>query len=378
MEETNESNTTLTIGLPRERISGERRVALVPEAVRELVGLGLTVVVESGAGQGAYFDDEAYFLAGARIESRAGAVHRQADVLVKVQPPLVEETELLRPGTLVISFLDPARDADVVKQLADKGAIAFSFNAVPRTTRAQSMDAMSSMSTIAGYKAVLLAADTIGRLFPLLMTAAGTVPPARVIVIGAGVAGLQALATARRLGAITAACDARPAVREQIQSVGATFIDMSIPVENTETEGGYARQLDEEIYRLERDAIREHIAGADVVISTAQVPGAKAPLLIDEAMVRDMRAGSVIVDLAAESGGNCEFTVAGETVVRYGVTVLGPRNLPSSVPVHASQMYSKNVLTVIKHIVKDGALNLDAEDEIVRAACLTGVVAPSA
>lgn len=375
MEDTNQENRSLTIGVPRERISGERRVAIIPDTVRDLVGLGLSVMVESGAGGGAFFDDEAYFLAGARIESQDGAVHRRADILAKVQPPLAEEIGLLRPGTLVISFLDPARDADVVARMREAGVTGFSFNAVPRTTRAQTMDAMSSMSTIAGYKAVLLAADTIGRFFPLLMTAAGTVPPARVVVIGAGVAGLQALATARRLGAITAACDARPAVREQIQSVGASFIDMSVPVEEVETAGGYAREMDEEILRLERDAIRDHIEGADVVISTAQVPGKRAPLLIDEAMVRGMKAGSVIVDLAAETGGNCAFTVAGETAVQYGVTIVGPRNLPSTIPTHASQMYSKNVLSVVKYVVKDGTLTLDPDDEIVGAACLTSVPA---
>jgi NAD(P) transhydrogenase subunit alpha len=375
MDDAQEENGALTIGVPRERIPGERRVALVPETVRDLIGLGLKVIVESGAGGGAFFDDEAYFLAGARIESRDGAVYRQADILAKVQPLLLEEIELLRPGTLVISFLDPARDADVVAGMREAGVIGFSFNAVPRTTRAQTMDAMSSMSTIAGYKAVLLAADTIGRFFPLLMTAAGTVAPARVVVIGAGVAGLQALATARRLGAITAACDARPAVREQIQSVGASFIDMSVPAEDVETAGGYAREMDEEVLRLERDAIRDPIEGADVVIATAQVPGKRAPLLVDEAMVRAMKAGSVIVDLAAETGGNCAFTVAGETVVQYGVTIMGPRNLPSTIPVHASQMYSKNTLSVVKYVVKDGALTLDPEDEIVRAACLTSVPA---
>jgi NAD(P) transhydrogenase subunit alpha len=220
----------------------------------------------------------------------------------------------------------------------------------------------------------LIAADTIGRFFPLLMTAAGTVPPARVVVIGAGVAGLQALATARRLGAVTAACDARPAVREQIQSVGATFIDMSVPME-AEGEGGYARQLDEEIYRMERDAIRDHAAGADVLISTALVPGAAAPMLVDEAMVEAMRPGSVIVDLASEAGGNCELTVPGETVVRHGVTIMGPTNLPAEVPVHASQMYARNVLTVLKYLVKDGALHLDPADEIVRGACFLPMTA---
>jgi NAD(P) transhydrogenase subunit alpha len=357
----------LTVGVARE-CGDERRVALTPETVQDVIRLGLEVTVESGAGGGAFFDDESYFEAGARIETQPGAVYRQADILVTVQPPEHADIELLRPGTLVITFLDPTRRPDIVEACAERGVALFSFNRVPRITKAQSMDAMSSMSTVAGYKAVLLAADSIGRFFPLLMTAAGTVPPARVVVIGAGVAGLQALATARRLGAVTAACDARPAVREQIQSVGATFIDMSVPL-NAEGEGGYARQLDEEIYRLERDAIRDHVAGADVVISTAQVPGSAAPLLIDEAMVRAMRPGSVIVDLASESGGNCELTVPGETVTRYGVTILGPRNLPAEVPVHASQMYARNVLTVLKYLVKDGRLQLDPDDEIVRGAC---------
>lgn len=277
----------------------------------------------------------------------------------------------MAPGTFLITFLDPSRDAELVK-LLDAGRItAFSFNAVPRTTRAQAMDAMSAMSTIAGYKSVLIAANTLGRFFPLLMTAAGTLTPSRVVVIGAGVAGLQALATARRLGAVTAACDARPAVREQIQSVGASFIDMSVDTTAAEGQGGYAREMDETFYRLERDAIREHITGADVVIGTAQIPGARAPLLIDEAMVRDMRAGSVIVDLAAEAGGNCELTVPGETVTRYGVTIVGLTNVASSLPVHASQMYSHTVAAVIKHVVRDGILTLDFEDEIIRSACLT-------
>lgn len=363
--------------MPRESVAGERRVALVPDVVEELAKLGIKAIVEAGAGEGSFFDDEAYFQAGAQIESRSGAVFRQADILAKVQPPNAQEIELLRRGSLLISFLDTARDGELLPLLEDRGIVAFSFNAVPRITRAQSMDAMSSMSTVAGYKAVLLAANASGRFFPLLMTAAGTVPPARVVVIGAGVAGLQALATARRLGAITAACDARAAVAEQIQSVGATFIDMSVPVEDSETEGGYAREMDEEFYRLERDAIREHIVAADVVISTAQIPGARAPLLVDEVMVREMRSGSVIVDLASESGGNCELTVPGETTTAYGVTILAPLNLASSVPVHASQMYSRNVLNVVKLVVRDGELQIDADDVIIRAACLTGLAEAS-
>ncbi|HZS94693.1 MAG TPA: Re/Si-specific NAD(P)(+) transhydrogenase subunit alpha [Chloroflexota bacterium] len=364
----------LTVGVPKERVPNERRVALVPDAAGDLIRAGLRVIVESGAGDAANLSDDAYREAGAEIVSGPAEAY-DAEIVAKVQPPLIEEIELFRPGSLLLSFLESKRDADLIERLADRGVRAFSFNAVPRVTRAQSMDALSAMSTVAGYKAVLIAADTIGRFFPLLMTAAGTVPPARVVVIGAGVAGLQALATARRLGAVTFACDARPAVREQIQSVGATFIDMSVPAEAAEGQGGYAKEMGDEILRLERDAIRDDIAGADVVISTAQVPGARAPLLIDEAMVEAMRPGSVIVDLAAETGGNCELSVPGETVERHGVTILAPFNLPSTVPVHASQMYARNVVTVIKYLTKAGTLNLDPSDEIVSAAVLTAVPA---
>lgn len=378
MDDVDGQRQALTIGVPRERVRNERRVALIPESIAALTALGHSVIIESGAGRHACFDDEAYAVAGARIEARDDAVYRQVDILAKVQPPLFEEIELMRAELLLISFLDPVGDAGVVQLLADKGLVAFSFNAVPRTTRAQSMDAMSAMSTVAGYKAVLLAADTIGRFFPMLMTAAGTVPPAQVVVIGAGVAGLQALATARRLGARTAGCDTRPTVREQIESVGAVFIDMSVSTEDMEGEGGYARALDEEVQRRERDAIREHIESADVVISTAQVPGARAPLLIDAAMVRNMRPGSVIIDLAAETGGNCELTVIGGTVSHHGVTIIGPANLPATLPIHASQMYARNVLSVIKYVTKDGALHLDPNDEILRAACLTAAVSPGA
>ncbi|HZU11489.1 MAG TPA: Re/Si-specific NAD(P)(+) transhydrogenase subunit alpha [Chloroflexota bacterium] len=371
MDEAVSGDQVLTIGVPAETHLGENRVALVPDTVEQLADLGLSVVMESGAGKGASCDDEAYALAGARVESRPGAVYRQADVIAKVQPPTPSEVALMRPGAFLVSFLDPSRNHETLASLTEHGITAFSFNAVPRTTRAQSMDAMSAMSTVAGYKAVLLAADTIGRFFPLLMTAAGTLPPARVVVIGAGVAGLQALATARRLGAVTAACDARPAVAEQIKSVGAGFIDMSVDLGAAEGQGGYAREMDEEYYRRERDLIREHVANADVVIGTAQVPGARAPILIDEGMVRDMRAGSVIVDLAAEAGGNCELTVPGDAVTRYGVTILGPANVASSLAVDASRMYSHTVGAVLKYVIKDGALDLNFDDEILRAACLT-------
>lgn len=365
--------SALTIGVPREQIPGERRVALVPEVVTDLVKAGFGVVVQSGAGMGAFLDDDAYREAGAEIAPTATDLLARVQIIAKVQPPLLDEVALFRPGQLLISFLDRTRDTRTVEVLAERGVVAFSFNAVPRITRAQSMDALSVMSTVGGYKAVLMAADTIGRFFPLLMTAAGTVPPARVFVIGAGVAGLQALATARRLGAVTTACDARPVVREQVQSVGAKFVDMSVP--EAEGEGGYARVVGEELLRLERAAIRDHVANSDVIISTALVPGAPAPLLITTDMVEDMNPGSVIVDLAAEGGGNCELTRLGETVVHQGVTIIGPANLPSSLPRHASQMYARNINAVLKHLVKDGTLVLDPEDEITRSACLTPLAA---
>jgi NAD(P) transhydrogenase subunit alpha len=331
------------------------------------------VIVETGAGNGSYIDDAAYLASGAKVAPDAATVYRQADLVVKVQAPTPAEVSLLPPGSVIISFLDRSRDTDVIQQMADRGVTAFSFNAVPRVTRAQSMDAMSSMSTVAGYKVALLAANALGRLFPLLMTAAGTVTPARVLVIGVGVAGLQALATARRLGAVTEAFDTRPAAQEQAQSVGATLVDAPLPLEGTEGQGGYAREMEEEFLVRERDALRTPVARADVVITTALVPGKPAPLLIDEEMVAAMRPGSVIVDMAAEAGGNCAVTVPGDTVVSHNVTVLAPLNIPSMVPVHASQMYSRNVAAVIGHIVKDGVLTLDADDEITGAACLTGV-----
>lgn len=361
----------LTVGVPRERILGERRVALVPESVSALTALGLTVALESGAGSGAYFPDDAYQEAGARVEAQGAAVYADADIVTKVQAPLLEEIDHFRPGSLLISLVDPVHDAAVVKQLAARGVSIFSFNALPRSTRAQSMDVLSAMSTIAGYRAVLLAANALGRFFPMLMTAAGTVPPAQVVVIGAGVAGLQALATARRLGARTSACDARPVVREQIESVGASYIDMCVPLDGAEDARGYATVADEDVCRRQRDGIRESVAAADVVISTAQVPGSRAPLLIDEYMVRAMRPGSVIVDLAAESGGNCELTVLGKTVTHSDVTIIGPTNLAATLPIQASQMFARNVVSVIKHVTRDGVLELDPADEILSCACLT-------
>jgi NAD(P) transhydrogenase subunit alpha len=364
----------LAVGVPRETAAGERRVSLIPETAGRLVASGLAVVVEEGAGAGAFHDDAAYAESGATLVPSAEALYRSAGIIARVRAPSEKEVDAMRSGTFLLCFLDAARETDLVRRMSERGVIAFSFNRLPRTTIAQSMDAMSSMATVAGYKAVLMAADTIPRLFPLLMTAAGTLAPARVLVLGAGVAGLQALATARRLGAVTSAFDTRPVVREHVQSVGATFIEMEeSAAEEPHVEGGYATELGAEFYERERNAIRSHVAQADVIITTAAIPGKRAPVLIDEGMVTSMKPGSVIVDLAAETGGNCTLTAPGDTVSYQGVTIIGPLDLPSTVAQHASQLYSRNVLNVIKHVTKEGKLALDPNDEIVRSACVTGL-----
>jgi H+-translocating NAD(P) transhydrogenase subunit alpha len=369
-----ESADTLAVGIPRETAAGERRVSLIPETAGKLVATGLSVVLESGAGASAFHVDATYAESGATVVADAGAVYRAARIVARVRAPSEGEVEVMRSGTFLLSFLDPARDPELVRRMSERGIIAFSFNRIPRTTLAQSMDAMSSMATVAGYKAVLMAADSLPRLFPLLMTAAGTLAPARVLVLGAGVAGLQALATARRLGAITSGFDTRPVVREHVQSVGATFIEMpEATSEETHVEGGYAKDLGAEFYESERAAIRSHVEQSDVIVTTAAIPGKRAPLLIDEEMVASMKPGSVIVDLAAETGGNCTLTAPGDTVTVRGVTIIGLLDVPSMVPQHASQLYSRNVLNVIKYVIKDGKLVLDPNDEIVRSACVTGL-----
>jgi NAD(P) transhydrogenase subunit alpha len=366
-----EAAPSIVVGVPRETAEGEHRVALVPETVTRLASSGIAVVVEAGAGDDAGFEDAEYRDAGASIAPDAASLYQQADIVARVQPPAEAEVENIRRGSVVICFLDPSRQADLLRRLADRDLRVFSFNTMPRITRAQSMDAMSSMSTIAGYKAVLLAATAIGRFFPMLMTAAGTVPPARVLVLGAGVAGLQALATARRLGAVTEGFDTRPAVREQVQSVGADFIEMPPMEEQTEGAGGYAAEVGDAFLMLERDTLRVPVAHADVVITTALVPGKRAPVLLDEGMVASMRKGSVIVDLAGEAGGNTAYSVPGETVEREGVIIITPLNLPATLPTHASEMYARNVTALINLLVKDGQVNLDPSDEIIRGACLT-------
>jgi len=357
------------VGTPKETAPDERRVALVPDTVSRLAAATLEVKVESGAGSEAFITDQAYEQAGAKIVKGPAALIGDADAVLKVQAPVEAEIALFKKGAVLISFLQPATQGDIVRALAAQGVTAFSLELVPRISRAQSMDALSSQASAAGYKAVLMAAGRLGKFFPMMMTAAGTVPPARVLVMGAGVAGLQAIATARRLGAVVSAYDVRPAVKEEVQSLGATFIEL--PLETQEGEGGYAKEQSEEFLRKQRELIGEHIAKSDVVITTAAVPGRRAPLLVSGEMVKGMRPGSVIVDLAAETGGNVELTKAGTDVEVGGVTIIGTRNVPSTMPLHASQLYARNVANLLLHLVKDGAIVLDFEDEITKGCCVT-------
>jgi NAD(P) transhydrogenase subunit alpha len=355
----------MRVGVVRETAPGERRVALVPEAVTKLVAAGFDVVVEPGAGESASFLDDAYREAGASLGSPW-----EADVLVKVRKPDEAEIARLREGQLLLGFLDPLADREGVERLASRGVIAFAMESIPRITRAQSMDALSSQATVGGYRGALLAAEYLPRFFPMLMTAAGTVPPAKVLVIGAGVAGLQALATARRLGAMVTGFDVRPAVREQIESLGATWLDLGVT--GAEAEGGYARELTPEEMQAQQQALEARIGEFDVVITTAAVPGRAAPRIIPASAVAAMRTGSVIVDLAADTGGNAELTVPGEVVEREGVTIVGLTNLPSSMPYHASTLYARNIQTLLLHLAPGGELNLDWSDEITAGACVAG------
>ena len=359
----------MKVGTPKETAPDERRVAVVPDTVTRLGAASLEVSVESGAGSAAYIPDEAFEKAGARIVKGAAELIGDSDAVLKVQAPSAAEVELVKKGAVLISFLQPATQGDIVRALANRGVTAFSLGLVPRISRAQSMDALSSQASVAGYEAVLMAAGRLGKFFPMMMTAAGTVAPARVLVMGAGVAGLQAIATARRLGAVVSAYDVRPAVKEEVQSLGATFIEL--PLETQEGEGGYAKEQSEEFLRKQRELIGEHVAGSDVVITTAAVPGRRAPLLVTGEMVKGMRPGSVIIDLAAETGGNVELTKAGQDVDVDGVTIIGTRNVPSTMPLHASQLYARNVANLLLHLVKDGAIVIDFEDEITKGCCVT-------
>jgi NAD(P) transhydrogenase subunit alpha len=357
----------MRIGVPRESAAGERRVALVPELVGKLVPSGFEVLVQRGAGEAASFPDDAYEEAGARlVEDWAEA---EAEAVVKVQKPSDEEAGRLREGQALIGFLQPLTDREGIERLAQRGVVAFAMESIPRITRAQPMDALSSQATVSGYKATLLAADRLPKFFPMLMTAAGTVAPAKVLVLGAGVAGLQAVATARRLGAVVTGFDVRPVVREQIESLGANWLDLGIVGE--ETEGGYAQELSEDQQRRQQEELEARLPEFDVVITTALIPGRPAPRLIPASAVRAMRPGSVVVDLAAEAGGNCELTEPGEEVVREGVSIVGLTNLPSSMPFHASQLYARNVVALLHHLAPEGELVLDWDDEITAGACVT-------
>lgn len=367
----------MIVGVPKETFPGERRVALVPAVVPALAKAALEVVVETGAGEPAGYPDSAYAEKGARIAPSRGELFRSADVVVKVRACAAHISEgcadvnLVRPGQVLIGFFDPLAAPEMVRQIATTGATSFAMELMPRITRAQSMDALSSMATIAGYKAVLLAADRLPKMFPMLMTAAGTVAPARVFVVGAGVAGLQAIATARRLGGVVQAYDVRPAVKDQVVSVGAKFVELPLETSGAEDAGGYAKAQEESFYRRQRQLMARVVAESDVVITTAAIPGKKAPVLITREMVAGMAAGSVIVDIAAERGGNCELTRVDEEVVEHGVTILGPSNLPASVAYHASQLYAKNLSAFLLHIAKGGRIELDSDDVILRETLLT-------
>jgi H+-translocating NAD(P) transhydrogenase subunit alpha len=357
----------MRIGVAKETAAGEHRVALVPEVVGKLVGKGMQVLVQSGAGAGALLSDDAFAQAGASIAADAGEVW-SCDVVLTISPPDPEAIRALGPGSILIGFLAPLTSPATTRALAEAKATAFAMEAIPRISRAQSMDALSSQSNVAGYRAALLGAEEMGRFYPMLMTAAGTIPPAKVLVLGAGVAGLQALATAKRLGARTTGYDVRPEVAEQVQSLGAQWLDLGLEASG---EGGYARELTEQERAQQQQALTDAIKGFDVVITTALVPGRPAPKLVTAEAVEGMKAGSVIVDLAGESGGNCELTEPGQTVVRHDVKIVSPLNLPSSMAEHSSQLFARNVQALLELFVDDeGALKLDWDDEIVKGACI--------
>jgi NAD(P) transhydrogenase subunit alpha len=356
----------MKVSVPKEQAQGERRVALVPEAVQRLAKSGIDAVVESGAGAEAGQADAAYEEAGASLGDGFGG-----DVVAKVAPPSADEIARLSRGSVLIGFLNPLGGDSAVRALAEAGVTSFAMEAIPRITRAQSMDALSSQATVAGYRAALIAAQELPRFFPMLTTAAGTVRPAKVLVLGAGVAGLQAIATARRLGAVVQAFDVRSAVKEQIESLGARFVELDMGLEDAEAAGGYARALTEEEQQRQRELLAEVIGQVDAVISTAAVPGRRAPLLVTEQAVRNMKPGSVVVDLAAETGGNCELTEPGQTVVKEDVTIAGPLGLASTMPDHASSLYARNVTSLLELMVKEGELTLDFDDDVIAGACIT-------
>jgi NAD(P) transhydrogenase subunit alpha len=360
----------MKVFVPRETREGERRVALVPESVKKIVQKGVEVVIEMGAGSGSFIDNEAYVQAGASVAADGKASLAAADLVLMVNAPPLEDVEAMKPGSMLLAPLSPTRNLPLVRTLMGKGITAFSTDTIPRISRAQSMDVLSSMASIAGYKAVIMAAGALPKYFPMLMTAAGTVLPAKVFVIGAGVAGLQAIATARRLGAVVEATDTRPAVRTEIESLGAKFVGVETG-EEAQDKGGYAKQLSEEFYRKQGELIARHCAASDVVITTALIGGVTAPKLITAEMVEKMRPGSVIVDLSATGGGNCELTEPGETVEHGGVTIMAPLNLPSDMASHGSLLYSRNLTAFVLAFTKDGTFQLDLTDDILKEATVT-------
>jgi NAD(P) transhydrogenase subunit alpha len=354
----------MILGIPKETALGEKRVSVIPEALSKLPGL--SVIVERGAGDSAGFADSSYSEKGASVETDAASLYSKADVVLKVMPPSPEEASSLKEGATVISFLYPVANLETIRRLSAKKATAFAMELIPRISRAQPMDALSSQSNLAGYKAVAIAADTLPKIFPLMMTAAGTISPARVFVVGAGVAGLQAIATARRLGALVEAYDVRPVVKEQIESLGAKFAQMPVEAKDAQDAGGYAKAQTEEFYKKQQMFLAERVQASDVVITTALIPGQRAPILVTEEAVKGMRPGSVVVDLAAEQGGNCALTEPGKTIVKYGATIVGPLNLPSSMAPQASQMYARNIVSFLLAVMKDGNVVFDAKDDLVK------------
>ena len=358
----------MNVVIPKENLENETRVAATPGTVKELIKFGVQVHVESQAGLSAHISDKEYEDSGAKIVDSKEKLFSQADIVLKVLPPTLDQIVLLRPKTVMVSFCQTTRDMDTVKALKEQSVTGFSMHLIPRTTLAQKMDALSSQANIAGYKAVLLAASRLGVYMPLLMTAAGTIRPAKVLVLGAGVAGLQAIATAKRLGAQVEAFDVRPVVKEQVESLGAKFIEVESHEDEGVGEGGYAKETSEDYKQRQQDLIHEHISKADVVITTALIPGKPAPLLIPRAMVQSMKPGSIIMDLASENGGNCELTQKDQIVDHNGITIDGTSNIPGLMPVHASELYAKNITAFITYMIKDGELNLDLEDEIISGA----------
>ncbi len=366
----------MIITVPKENLPGENRVAVIPDVASKLIKSGFEVHIETNAGLNAGFTDEQYESVGAKIVKDINQLYNSADVVLKVQRPVEHpelkkpELELMKEGTLLITFLYPLHNFKNAKECAEKGINVISMDMIPRTTFAQKMDALSSQANLAGYKSVIMCADKLGKIFPLMMTAAGTISPAKVVIMGAGVAGLQALGTAKRLGAVVEVSDIRPTVKEEVESLGGRFIEVETD-ENMQDEGGYAKEASEEFLKKQKELIYKHVTEADIVITTALIPGKKAPVLVTEEMVKNMKQGSVILDMAVEFGGNCEVSEKDNVVTKHGVTIIGESNLPSQVPTHASEMYSKNILNLLNHISKEGNIELDLEDEIVQGALIT-------